>query len=170
METKVTDLASMGGDLSYLARRDYENCAARRAPLMAANMLDLLTVRTLSSTSKPKWLDDLALRAQVNGDITHGEALQLQESDLVLEGAHIPASTAPPTEPGPEGESPEPEFYLLAEISTTIQERDVTRAVERAAILQKATGVRTEPLLMGTAVENGLDKGDILFMEVPALD
>ena len=179
IETNVAHLtnsqASMGGDLSRLAGRDYESYAARRAPLMVANLLELITVKTLSSTRETQWLDDLALRAQLEGDITHAEAMQLQAADLVLEGIVLPTNMTPSmslepqeTNPVPEGQSPT--FYLLAEISMTIQERDRTRAINRAAILQKATGTRTIPLLVGTALENGLDKGDTVFLEIPDLD
>ena len=179
IETNVAHLttsqASMGGDLSRLAGRDYESYAARRALLMVANLLELITVKTLSSTSETQWLDDLTLRAQLGGEITHGEALQLQAADLVLEGIVPPKNMTPSTslEPHetnavPEGQSPT--FYLLAEISMTIQERDMTRAINRAAILHKATGTRTMPLLVGTALEHGLDKGDTVFLEVPDLD
>ena len=179
IETNIADLTSsqvsMGGDLSRLAGRDYESYAARRAPLMVANLLDLLTVRTLSSTSETQWLDALALRAQLDGAITHAEALQLQAADLVLESLTIPTNMPPsmtlePQETNPAREGRGPELYLLAEISMTIQERDVTRAVDRAAILQKATGTKTKPLLIGTVLENGLDKGDTVFLEVPDLD
>ena len=179
IETNVAHLttsqASMGGDLSRLAGRDYESYAARRAPLMAANLLELITVKTLSSTSETQWLDDLALRAQLEGDITHAEALQLQAADLVLEGMDLPTNMTPsmtlePQETNPEREGRGPTFYLLAEISMTIQERDMTRAIDRAAILQKATGTRTKPLLIGTALENGLDRGETVFLEVPDLD
>ena len=179
IETNVADLtssqASMGGDLSRLAGRDYESYAAWRTPLMVANLLDLHTVKTLSSTSETQWLDDLALRAQLDGDITHAEALQLQAADLVLESLTLPTNMPPsmtlePQETNPAREGRGPELYLLAEISMTIQERDVTRAVDRAAILQKATGTKTKPLLIGTVLENGLDKGDTVFLEVPDLD
>ena len=179
IETNVADLTSsqvsMGGDLSRLAGRDYESYAARRAPLMVVNLLDLLTVRTLSSTSETQWLDDLALRAQLDGAITHAEALQLQAADLVLESLTLPTNMPPsmtlePQETNPAREGRAPELYLLAEISMTIQERDVARAVDRAAILQKATGTKTKPLLIGTVLENGLDKGGTVFLEVPDLD
>ena len=179
IETNVADLtssqASMGGDLSRLAGRDYESYAAWRAPLMVANLLDLHTVKTLSSTSETQSLDDLALRAQLDGNITHAEALQLQAADLVLESLTLPTNMPPsmtlePQETNPAREGRGPELYLLAEISMTIQERDVTRAVDRAAILQKATGTKTKPLLIGTVLENGLDKGDTVFLEVPDLD
>ena len=179
IETNVAHLTTsqtgMGGDLSRLAGRDYEGYAARRAPLMVANLLGLTTVETLSNTSETQWLDDLALRAQLRGDISHAEALQLQAADLVLEGIVLPTNMTPSTplepqetNPVPEGQSPT--FYLLAEISMTIQERDMTRAIDRAAILQKATGTRTMPLLVGTALENGLDRGETVFLEVPDLD
>ena len=179
IETNVADIASsqasMGGDLSRLAGRDYESYATRRTPLMAANLLDLLNVKTISSASETQWLDDLALRAQLEGDITHDEALQLQAADLVMEGLPSPTNMTPsltiePQETNPEREGRGPELYLLAEISMTVQERDVTRAVDRAAILQKATGTKTQPLVIGTALENGLNKRETVFLEVPDLD
>ena len=179
IKTNITDLASsqasMGGDLSRLASRDYESYAARRAPLMVAHLLHLPNVRTLSSTSEPQWLDNLTMRAQLDRVITHAEALQLQAADLVLESITLPTNMTPSMTPetqetNPEREGRGPEIYLLAEISMTIKERDVTQAVDRAAILQKATGAKTKPLLIGTALENGLDKGDTIFLEVPDLD
>ena len=91
-------------------------------------------MNTLSSTSETQWLDNLTLRAQLNGDITHAEALELQAADLVLESLTLPTNMTPsmtlePQETNPEREGRGPELYLLAEISMTIQERDVTRAV-----------------------------------------
>ena len=99
IKTNIADLAisqaSMGGDLSRLVGRDYESYAARRAPLMVTDLLDLLTVRTLSSISETKWLDNLTLRAQLDGDITHAEALELQAADLVLESITSPTNMTP---------------------------------------------------------------------------
>ena len=161
--------------MSRLTGRDYVSDAARRAPLMAANQMKLTTVETLSNTMEPQWLDDIALKAQFRGDITPAEALQLQAADLVLEGLVLPANMRPiislesqPTDPVTEGHSPI--FYLLGEISITIQKRDMTRATNRAAILQKATEIKTLPLLIGTALDNDVDPGDIIFLEVPDFD
>ena len=179
LETNIghltTGQASMGGNLSRLTGRDYESDAARRAPLMAGNQMKLTTVETLSNTMEPQWLDDIALKAQFRGDITPAEALQLQAADLVLEGLVLPANMRPiislesqPTDPVTEGHSPS--FYLLGEISITIQKRDMTRATNRAAILQKATEIKTLPLLIGTALDNDVDPGDIIFLEVPDFD
>ena len=179
MESSVAVLAgsqaSMGGDLSRLAGRDYESYAARTAPLMAADLLNLPTVRTLSSASNTQWLDSLTLRAQVNGDITHAEARQLQAAGLVLESITLPGNMTPSTRRGPQETSPErgsrgPELYLLAEISITIQGRHVIQAVDRSAILQKATGTKTQPLLIGAALEPGLGTGDTVFLEIPEVD
>ena len=146
-----TGQARMGGEVSRLARRDYETYAACRAPLMAADLLKLDSIETLSTTSVPHWLDDLVLRAQLTGNITPDEGLQLQAADLVLMG-HSPDH---------------PELQLLAEISITIQEQDLTRATTRAAILEKITGISTRPMLIGTALEDGLDTAGVIFLEVP---
>ena len=167
-----TNQARMGGDLSRLTGRDYETYAARRAPLMAADLLKLDSIETLSITGKPRWIDDLALRAQLQSDITPAEALQLQATDLVLEGIVLPTNMRPSislepqaTDPFSEGQGTK--FYLLAEISMTIQESDLTRVTNRAAILQTVTGVRTQPLLTGAALEEGLDTADVMFLEIP---
>ena len=179
LDINITEIASsqasMGGTLSHLTGRDYESHAARRAPLMATHLLNLPYVSTLSSPRDTQWLDDLALRTLQDGNITHDEALHLQAADLVLETTlkinRTPIMTLDLPEPHAEQEGQDPhQLYLLAEISMTVQERDLVRAVNRAAILQKATGVRTTPLVIGTALENELDKGDTIFLEIPALD
>ena len=143
--------ARMGGDLSRLTGHDYETRAARRAPSMTADQLNLTSIETLFTTGNPQYLDALALNAQLQGVITRNENTELTNTDLILRGEG----------PGT------PDFQMLGEISITIQERDLIRAVNRAAILEKATGVRTQPILIGTAIEEGLDTGDILFLEVP---
>ena len=145
------DINRMGGDISRLTGRDYETRAARRAPLMAAHALNLSHAETFFSAAHPDQLDSLALDAQLKGVINPAEALELQSADLIITG-HGPNY---------------PELRLLGEISVTIQQKDLDRATRRSQILQKATGITTLPILIGTAVEPELDIGKITFLEVP---
>ena len=58
---------------------------------------------------------------------------------------------------------------ILAEISITIQQRDLNRALARAATLETATKVRTLPFLIGTKVEEGLDTSGTQVLLIPEL-
>ena len=178
LETNVTEIkttqASMGGTLRRLDGRNYESHAARRTPLLATQLLHLLSVTTVSSPGDTQWLDDLAMKAHQDGTLTNDEAQDLQEADLVLEAIPFPNNIDPtpalslyPQEPQPQRH---PQLCILAEISITVQQRDLTRVLRRATILQKATGVRTTPILIGTALEDGLDTGNTAFLAIPALD
>ncbi len=155
LQANITTLqegqATMGGDLSRLSGRDYETRAARRAPSLAADHFNLTRIETLFTTKNPERLDALALISQLQGVITPTENQEVTSADLVLRGE------------GPETS----DFQLLAEISITVQEKDRARAVHRAAILERVTGIRTKPILIGTVIEDGLDIGDILFLQVP---
>ena len=58
---------------------------------------------------------------------------------------------------------------ILAEISITIQQRDLNRALARAATLEMATKVRTLPFLIGTQVEEGLDTRGAQVLLIPEM-
>ena len=149
-----TTQARMAGDLSRMTGQDYESHAARRAPLMLIGLLGAGNAETIATTRRPEQLEAIALNATGDGSITLEKAIELQSADLVIRTESPPGTTV----------------NILAEISITIQQRDLNRALARAATLEMATKVRTLPFLIGTQVEEGLDTRGaqvLLIPEVP---
>ena len=50
------------------------------------------------------------------------------------------------------------ELYLACEVSSSVSEYDLARAISRAALLQKATGVKTMPIILGKTIPEPLRK------------
>ena len=148
-----TTQARMGGDLSRLTGQDYESHAARRAPLMLIGLLGAGNAETIATTRRPEQLEAIALNATGDGSITLEKAIELQSADLVIRTESPPGTTV----------------NILAEISITIQQRDLNRALARAATLETATKVRTLPFLIGTKVEEGLDTSGTQVLLIPEL-
>ena len=148
-----TTQARMGGDLSRLTGQDYESHAARRAPLMLIGLLGAGNAETIATTRRPEQLEAIALNATGDGSITLEKAIELQSADLVVRTESPPGTMV----------------NILAEISITIQQRDLNRALARAATLEMATKVRTLPFLIGTKVEEGLDTSGTQVLLIPEL-
>ena len=148
-----TTQARMGGELSRLTGQDYEGHAARRAPLMLIGLLGAGNAETIATTRRPEQLEAIALNATGDGSITLEKAIELQSADLVIRTESPPGTTV----------------NILAEISITIQQRDLNRALARAATLETATKVRTLPFLIGTKVEEGLDTSGTQVLLIPEL-
>ena len=148
-----TTQARMGGDLSRMTGQDYEGHAARRAPLMLIGLLGAGNAETIATTRRPEQLEAIALNATGDGSITIEKAIELQSADLVIRTESPPGTTV----------------NILAEISITIQQRDLNRALARAATLETATKVRTLPFLIGTKVEEGLDTSGTQVLLIPEL-
>ena len=55
--------------------------------------------------------------------------------------------------------------YVVAEISITVQEQDRVRAHRRAALLEKATGVTTIPVVIGIGEETPGNDTDVAFWQ-----
>ena len=148
-----TTQARMEGDLSRMTGQDYESHAARRAPLMLIAFLGAKKLETLATSKKPEQLDAIALKATGDGSITLEKAIELQSADLVVRTESPPGTTV----------------NILAEISITIQQHDLNRALARAATLEMATKIRTLPFLIGTQVEEGLDTSGTQVLLIPEL-
>ena len=148
-----TTQARMGGDLSRLTGQDYESHAARRAPLMLIGLLGAGNAETIATTRRPEQLEAIALNATGDGSITLEKAIELQSADLVVRTESPPGTMV----------------NILAEISITIQQRDLNRALARAATLETATKVRTLPFLIGTKVEEGLDTSGTQVLLIPEM-
>ena len=148
-----TTQARMAGDLSRMTGQDYESHAARRAPLMLIGLLGAGNAETIATTRRPEQLEAIALNATGDGSITLEKAIELQSADLVIRTESPPGTTV----------------NILAEISITIQQHDLSRALARAATLEMATKVRTLPFLIGIQVEEGLDTRGAQVLLIPEM-
>ncbi len=137
--------ARQGGDISRLAGRDYEALAARVARRR------LRTVLGITGAERIENLPDVIDAAQFDGRITDEEAGAVELADLVLRGADRDGN----------------DTFVVAEASVTVQARDVERAMGRAEIMRKATGVSTVPVVIGESIEPGAaGEGTVTFLEV----
>ena len=139
-----TNVGRMGGDVSRLLGTNYEGKATTFAPRMARRKLGLANPRVVAMG----WANNMALplpeadQAAERGDITWDEADDIVRADVIVSATDQ------------DGE----QRYVLAEISITVQERDRVRAHRRAALLEKATGVTTIPVVIG--IEEEAPAGD----------
>ncbi len=113
------DVSRMGGDLSRLLGADYESHVATYAHRFLRRSLGI-NAMVFSCQRDRSALTRLMDEAETQGLIEARETDELDRADLIL------------TADGPTS-------YILAEVSLTVQQDDIDRAVERAALLAKAT-------------------------------
>ena len=141
IKSLTQQVTRIGGDVSNLKGDDYESFVAMYIHRTLRRNLDIhATVFSTQKNMQP--LIELLDEAEDEGKITREETDKLNETDMVLRV---------------NGK----DEFILGEISVTIQQRDVQRASEWAAILARATGATVSPLAIGTTEENGLDKGNV---------
>ena len=135
-------LGTISGQMSNLVGGQYEKEAARLAPRTARRVLGLLNV-TIQHTA---WEPGTIVSDAVDSDmITNAEALDLNRIDLVMTGQDHYGGTV----------------QVAAEISITIEPRDVTRSADRADILHKVTGIP----IIATAIGNDATPDAITLAE-----
>ena len=132
-------LDAMERDVARLLRVDYRDKVAPFAGRLARRNLGLLNtcVTMWVGGDNPMSPIPEVDRAAEKGDVTWDDADDLGLADVIVRGT------------GQDGA----QRYVLAEISITVQERDRVRAQRRAALLEKATGVPTIPVVIGIAEE-----------------
>ena len=134
LETTVdrleTETSRMGGHVSHLAGTDYQTRTARLAPRRLRDLLGVQAAQVQDNI--PNIISD----ATQKGAITSDEADALEHADTVLSGVNADGNPV----------------YVLSEISITVQTHDINRAQHRSAILQKATGIPTIPVTLGSAI------------------
>ena len=81
---------------------------------------------------------DLLHGAEGRGVISRQERNDLANADIVLQERGRPDADP---------------LYVVIEVSTTVANDDVIRSYERASILQRATGTRTIPVVVGANVD-----------------
>ncbi len=144
VSTLTTTVNKMGGDVSMLKGSDYESHVARLASRFLHRQLGIAAT-VFSSQRNQAALATLLDDAEKQGTI---DADETDKTDLIL-------TTDGPTD------------YILAEISITIQQRDVDRATHRAALLAKATGQSVTPFAFGAQEALGLNRHDVQVVLIP---
>ena len=146
--------ARMSGQLGILVGSNFEGRASRLAPRHVRRILGISRTEVVYSfegnkTAEFNGLLDSAVEA---GSITEDEADELRLTDLVLAGQDQQGQRT----------------YVVLEVSLTAQQQDADRALDRAGILEKATGLRALPAVMAaTGDEDALRPID--FRGVPLL-
>ena len=87
-------------------------------------------------------------QAAAAGNITWNESDELALADVIVRATREDGSAV----------------YVVAEISVTVQERDRVRAHRRAALLEKATGVTTIPVVIGVDEETSAGPSGVEFI------
>ena len=137
----------IGGDVSMLKGSDYESHVARLANRFLRRQLGVAAT-IFSSQRNRAALATLLDAAETQGNINADETDELDKTDLIL------------TAEGPTD-------YILAEISITIQQHDVDRVAQRAALLAKATGQTVTPFAIGAQEEPGINHRDVQVILIP---
>ena len=141
VSTLKEDVARIGGNVSNLMGSDYESHVA--AYIHRSLRRELKINATVLSTQKNRQpLIELLDRAEMQGNITPEDNDKLNDVDIVLT-----------VDDGDE--------YILGEISITVQQDDVRRATEWAAILAEATGGKVTPIAIGTREDPDLNRGGV---------
>ena len=139
--TLKEDVSRIGGNVSNLMGSDYESHVA--AYIHRSLRRELKINATVLSTQKNRQpLIELLDRAEGQGNITPEDNDKLNDVDIVLK-------------------VDDSDEYILGEISITVQQDDVRRATEWAAILAKATGSRVTPVAIGTAEDPNMNRGGV---------
>lgn len=146
-----TNVGRLGGDVSHLMGTDYEGIAARIAARLVRRELGLtrptVVMRGRGDTETPP-LPEVEQAAET-GNITWQEADDLAMADVIVSGTNQDGAAV----------------FVVAEISITVQERDRVRAHRRAALLEKATGVTTIPVVIGVDEETSAGPSGVAFIQ-----
>ena len=157
MEGNMTELkttvGAMGGNVSQLVGRNYEAHAARIGSRRLRKRMNLENARAVTHPphGDPSFLTEIANSAEKNGVITSEQADDLEQGDLVFTSADANGT----------------QFYILAEVSLTVQKSDAERARRRAAILEQATGIATTPITIGELIASDAEEETVVFIAIP---
>lgn len=143
--------ASMGGTLSRLDGTSYEDHAVDLALRILRSQFNLSQLRIVARRSQRDELREIAFAATGNDLISDAEANQIQSADLIVAGQDQDGST----------------YYVLAEISITVQQPDIDRAAGRALILESATGITTIPAAIGSEIQDSLQSRNVRLVTIP---
>ena len=138
VDTLTDRVDTISGTVSRLAGEDYESHVCDYAERFLRRQLGInATVWAAQRNKDP--LNSLLNAAEMEDRLSTAEVDELDQADLILV-------------------SHAPDGHVVVEISITIQQSDVDRAISRAALLAKATGREAIAVVAGTTEEVGLDR------------
>ena len=147
VDTLTDRVDTISGTVSRLAGEDYESHVCNYADRFLRRQLGINA--TVWATQRNKEALKLLLNAaELDGRLSPAEVDDLDEADLIMV-------------------SHAPDGHVVAEISVTIQQRDVDRAISRAALLAKATGTDVVAIVAGATEEDGLNRRKARALIVP---
>ena len=141
------NMERVSGRLSNLTGDNYESHVAGYVHRFLRRNLNIHASVFATQREKAK-LTALLDLAESEGRIEPDETDDLDRTDLVLTINNS-------------------EDYLVAEISTTVQQSDINRAASRANLLAKATRQNVTPLAIGTREEPGLNRAEVQVLIIP---
>ena len=145
--TLKEDVSRMGGTVSRLIGEDYESHVATYVHRFLSRNLGI-NASVLFTQRDKSALTGLLDEAEKQGVIEAEETDELDKADLIL-------TTDGPTD------------YILAEVSITIQQDDIDRAVERARLFAKATARTVAPVAIGAREDTDLKREHVQIILIP---
>lgn len=135
------DQRVMRGQLNNLNGSDYERKVVRRMSRLIRRHLGVRNAAVLAAINRPNGdtIASLLNDGTERGVITEDDADELDRADIILRGS------------SPDGE----DVYVVGEISITIDDNDVDRAIARARVLRTASNTTTHAAVFGTAISDG---------------
>ena len=140
-------LTQMGGTVSRLIGEDYESHVATYVHRFLSRNSGI-NARVFFTQRDKSALTELLDEAEKQGVIEAEETNELDKADLIL-------TTDGPTD------------YILAEVSITIQQDDIDRAVERARLFAKATARTVAPVAIGAREDTDLQREHVQIILIP---
>ena len=140
-------LTRMDGTLSRLIGEDYESHVATYVHRFLSRNSGI-NASVFSTQRDKSALTGLLDEAEKQGVIEAEETDELDKADLIL-------TTDGPTD------------YILAEVSITIQQDDIDRAVERARLFAKATARTVAPVAIGAREDTDLQREHVQIILIP---
>ena len=145
------EMGRLRGNVSNMLGTGYEGKVARVADRLARRNLGLADPEVVMKSYLPNPtppLPEVDLGAEM-GNITWEESDDLALADVIVSGT------------GQDGK----QVYVVIEISITVQEKDKTRTHRRAALLERATGVSTIPVVIGISEEAPGEGSGVAFWQ-----
>ena len=140
-------LTRMGGTVSRLIGEDYESHVATYVHRFLSRNSGI-NASVFSTQRDKSALTGLLDEAEKQGVIEAEETDELDKAELIL-------TTDGPTD------------YILAEVSITIQQDDIDRAVERARLFAKATARTVAPVAIGAREDTDLQREHVQIILIP---